>query len=83
MSSFRFVIGEEAARQILWMAPNEQWQAWAAIESLSRNPNPAMLPDWRAEDGRAHYLRNVHGGILTFWIDDAERTIRVLAVDPE
>jgi hypothetical protein len=82
MMDFHFLLGEEAALQILWMDRDDQWTAIGAIESISRNPVVTGLPHWRAEDGREHYLRSTHGFVVTFWVDHADRCIRIVAIDP-
>jgi hypothetical protein len=83
MISYRFLIGEEACQQILWLPPDEQWRALSAIEYVARHPSTSGLPYWRAEDARTHYLRFVNGWAVTFWIDEAEGSVRIIALDRE
>ena len=83
MKPFQLLLGEEASQQILWLPPEEQWHAFRAIQTIVQNPFTTGLPYWRAEDGRTHHLRSVHGWTVTFWVDDADRSIRIVAIDFE
>ncbi len=80
MSPFGSYIGATAARQILELAPDEQWRALRAIEILAEYPATIGLPHWVGEDGRTNYLRQIQEWSVTFFIDHADRRVLVLEI---
>ena len=81
MSSFDFLIGATASRQLLDLSPEEQWRAFRAIEILAEHPFTTGLPFWIGNDGHTNYRRQVHDWALTFSIDHADRKVRVLELE--
>jgi hypothetical protein len=81
MSSFDFLIGATASRQLLDFSPGDQWRAFHAIEILSDHPYATGLPHWVGADGQTNYRRQIRDWALTFSIDHAERKVRILEIE--
>ena len=81
MKPFEFLLGEETAHQLLQLPAEEQRHALMAIESVAKHPATSGLPCWEAEDRRMHFLKQVHGWQVTFWVDHADRAVRIVAID--
>jgi hypothetical protein len=81
MRPFELFVGGPVPRKLLGLTADEQWQALSAFEAVANHPFTTGLLHWVGEDGHTRYLRAVHGWLITFRIDHAERNIRILDVD--
>ncbi|MBI4623714.1 MAG: hypothetical protein HY736_10930 [Verrucomicrobia bacterium] len=81
MSPFDLFVGNEASRKLIELPADDQPHALAAFQTVAEHPFTTGLPRWVGPDGRTRYLRAVRGWLITFRIDHAERSVRILDLD--
>lgn len=81
MRPFDLFVGAVVSRKLLTLSDGEPGQVLAACEALANHPFTTGLAHWMGEDGHVRYLREVHGWLITFRIDHAERSVRILDLD--
>jgi hypothetical protein len=78
MSSFEPLLGATASRHLLELPADEQWAVFRAIEELARHPFTTGLAHWIDAEGRENFLRFIDGWEITFFIDHADRKLRIV-----
>lgn len=81
MTPLELFVGNEASRKLVGLPLEDQPHALAAFELVAAHPFTTGLPHWIGPDGRTRHLRAVRGWLVTFRIDHAERSVRILDVD--
>lgn len=81
MRPFELFVGAVVSRKLVALPADEAWQVLAACEALANHSYTTGLAHWVGEDGHTRYLREVQGWLITFRIDHAESSVRILDVD--
>lgn len=82
MRPFEFLLNSKSARIMVELPADEQQAALRAFDILADHPFTTGLPHWTDGDGRENYLRFIHSWAITFYVDHAERKVRVVDFSP-
>jgi hypothetical protein len=81
MSGYGYALGEEAVHAFTSLPPRQRRKLLLLLDSLARRPNQPGDYQEAGASGRLYEVRLIDDQLLTWWIDHAEKEIRIVRIE--
>jgi len=81
-SGYDYSVDREAVAVLIQRTESEQRFLLDAFAAIARHPSARGDYSFVGDHGRENQVLDLGGFLVTFWVDDAVRTLRILEVEP-